>query len=148
MSRWPYRVGDSVRVGSIKQIGTVEECLSGDRYRVAVGSLKITCSGGDLSPSQGKPRTTFAIESPPTVTLTPKPPLSIDLHGKRVEEAIRLVEHWLDSAIAHELSNVRIIHGLGTGRLQSAIHDHLRSCKAVRHFRLNDGNPGETLVYL
>lgn len=43
----------------------------------------------------------------------------------RVEEGLDAVDHFLDQAVAHRLKQVRIIHGMGTGKLRSAIWQYL-----------------------
>ena len=68
-------------------------------------------------------------------------PISIDLHGKRVEEALSLVEKHLDNALIAGLGFVRIVHGHGKGVLSEAIHDYLRSLPFVKSFRY--GTPSE-----
>jgi DNA mismatch repair protein MutS2 len=148
MTREEFKEGAAVRVARLNRTGLIETRLADDRYRVCVGSLRITCSSGELTPAQ-KPKelpTTRATIAP--VEATTRPSREIDLHGKTVDEAIRLLDQWIDSALLHGLSDLRIVHGLGTGRVQAAVHTYLSSLTAVSHFRLNDRNPGETLVYL
>jgi DNA mismatch repair protein MutS2 len=65
-----------------------------------------------------------------------------------VDEAIRKLDQWLDSVVLSDLYQAKVIHGLGTGRVQSAVHEYLRRIKAVRHFKINEWNAGETDIYL
>ena len=147
MTTKQLREGASVVVKALKKIGVVEAVLGGGKYRVAVGSLKITCSERELEASSTPPSS-----SPPGTPATrasrPKPSSSLDLHGMRVDDAIRKLDQWLDDVILSELSFVKVVHGFGTGRVQEAVHRHLATLKVVRHFRINDRNPGETDVYL
>jgi DNA mismatch repair protein MutS2 len=58
------------------------------------------------------------------------------------------MDAWLDKVILSDLSRVKVLHGLGTGRVLAAVHARLRELKAVRNFKINERNPGETDVYL
>jgi DNA mismatch repair protein MutS2 len=64
---------------------------------------------------------------------------SLNIIGLRVEEALPLVDKLLDQAVLHGCRQVDIIHGIGTGRLQQAVRQHLRSHSMVKEF-----HPGET----
>lgn len=60
--------------------------------------------------------------------------LQLDLHGMREEEALREVEKFLDTAMAQNIDSVRIIHGLGSGRLQKAVRAYLSRSPYVARF--------------
>ena len=88
-----------------------------------------------------------------TKSLKPKPApaLEINVIGMRVDEAIPEVEAFLDSAVISNLAEVRIVHGMGTGKLRAGIHDYLRKQKYVASFRLGkygEGDIGVTIVTL
>ncbi len=147
MAATRYAEGSPVLVHSLKKTGLVYAVLSQDRYRVAIGSLLITCRSVELSPSVAnkpshKPTTEIIAAS------SHKPPASIDLHGMTVDQATRAVEAYLNRAILMGLLQVKIVHGFGTGRVQSGVHTLLSTLSVVRAFRINDLNPGETDVYL
>ena len=75
----------------------------------------------------------------------------IDLHGKRVEEAIAEVERYLDDAVLTGLPEVRLIHGFGKLRLRDAIHRYLGGRPDVVRFATADpmsGGGGVTIVRL
>ncbi len=55
-------------------------------------------------------------------------------------------EKALSSALAHHLSDVTFIHGIGKGALRDAIHKRLRHNRHVRSFTLADH--GSTIVKL
>ena len=144
-----FKVGDSVYVASVKRSGVVAEDLGKGRYRVAVGSLAITVNAHEISPTTLKaPKREPEVERYIAAKGRPKPPATLDLHGLVVDEAIRKLEKWLDTVVLSDLSQVKVIHGLGTGRVQGAVHEFLRAQKVVRHFKVNDWNPGETDIYL
>lgn len=75
----------------------------------------------------------------------------INLLGKNVDEAIYLVDAFLDDAKAHNMEEVRIIHGKGTGVLRAGIQKHLKTHPLVSEFRLGlygEGESGVTIAKL
>ena len=73
----------------------------------------------------------------------------INLLGKTVDEAIPVLDKYLDDAYLAHLPSVRVVHGKGTGALRSAVHNHLKRLKYVREFRLGEygeGDAGVTIV--
>ncbi|MBN2357029.1 endonuclease MutS2 [candidate division KSB1 bacterium] len=70
----------------------------------------------------------------------------IDLRGQRAEEALQQVERFLDEALLAGFSEVRIIHGKGTGRLRNSITQYLRRHPRVIDSRLGNWNEGEAGV--
>ena len=62
----------------------------------------------------------------------------IDLHGYRVEEALSIVDKFLDDAILSGHTEVKIIHGYGQGKLKEALVEFLKTHKQVKEFRQAD----------
>ena len=76
-------------------------------------------------------------------------PTEVDLRGMDSVEAICVLERYLDEAMRAHLSQVRIIHGKGTGTLRAAIQSHLKRnkfCKTVRNGVFGEGEMGVTVV--
>jgi DNA mismatch repair protein MutS2 len=148
MGQHTFKEGDGVRIISLKKDGVVHSLLGDDKYRVAIGSLTVTCAARDLTRTTS-PRPLSTATAPASRAYTaPRPSQSLDLHGLTVDEAIRKLDAWLDSVILSDLTHVKVVHGLGTGRVQRAVHERLQSFKAVKRFSLNQWNAGETDVYL
>ena len=81
----------------------------------------------------------------------PLPTRECNVIGMTVQEAIPEVEAFLDSAVLSNLEQVRIVHGMGTGKLRAGIHDYLRKNPRVAEFRLGkygEGESGVTIVTL
>ena len=77
--------------------------------------------------------------------------LTLDLRGKRVDEAYALIQRYIDDAILLSLSEVRILHGKGTGCCAQVTRDYLKSVKEVRKYRdevPERGGSGITVVTL
>ena len=73
----------------------------------------------------------------------------INLLGKTVDEAIAILDKYLDDAYLAHLSKVRVVHGKGTGALRKGVHDYLRHNKRVASYRLGEfgeGDAGVTIV--
>jgi DNA mismatch repair protein MutS2 len=70
----------------------------------------------------------------------------IDVRGKSSQEAIEIVDKYLDDAYLAKVPIVTIIHGKGTGTLRSSIHSFLRNIKYVKSYRLGNFGEGETGV--
>ncbi len=60
--------------------------------------------------------------------------IELDLHGMREDDALKEVEKFLDTAMAQNVDRVRIIHGLGSGRLQKAVRAYLSKSPYVARF--------------
>ena len=75
----------------------------------------------------------------------------INVIGLNVEEAIFVVDKFLDDASLSKLNTVRIVHGKGTGKLMKGIHNFLKTNPYVKSFRLGtygEGEMGVTVVEL
>lgn len=74
---------------------------------------------------------------------------SINLIGKTVDEAIALLDKYLDDAYLARLHQVTIIHGVGTGALKNAVQAHCRKTNYIQSYRMGEygeGGYGVTVV--
>jgi DNA mismatch repair protein MutS2 len=153
----PDRVsaGDRVRISSLGQVGRVEETTAGDRVRVEVGGKTVTVSRGDLvwlEPAGDAPRQD---RLPARVTLQSaekdSPRRELNLVGRTVDEAMGVVDKFLDDAFLADLETVRLVHGHGTGVLRRAIAEFLKTHPHVANYHLaedREGGTGVTVVDL
>lgn len=77
--------------------------------------------------------------------------LTVDVRGKKADEALERVSHYLDEALLLGIHEVRILHGKGDGVLRSIIRDKLLTLSDVKQFkdeRLEQGGAGITVVML
>lgn len=58
-----------------------------------------------------------------------------DLHGMRVDEALKEAEHILYTEFEKGTEILELIHGRGEGKLKQAIQDFLKSYPLVEYFR-------------
>jgi DNA mismatch repair protein MutS2 len=153
--------GDAVFVRTFKQIGTVVE-IDGHRGQctVRLGSMKASVSIPDLfaptrqeiaqrNPPRKTPR---APDGPAEAASVPQTAQNtLDLRGKRVDEALEELEKYLDKALGRNERGVYVIHGHGTGALKSAIRDQLARSPYAKAWRPADrfqGGDGVTAVDL
>jgi DNA mismatch repair protein MutS2 len=75
----------------------------------------------------------------------------LDLHAMTIDEAMPLVQDYLDQAFRAGIKEVRIVHGKGTGVLRQAVMRELKKHPLVKSFRTGDryeGSTGATVVQL
>lgn len=141
-------VGDTVRIKQSSQVGIVEKIEKNIAF-VSVGTLSMQVKLKDLSymakPKKQKKTKTYQVSRPSSISL------ECNVIGKRVTEAIPIVDKYIDECILRNMHSCRIVHGVGTGQLRNALHEHLRRHKQVKSFSLaaiNEGGAGATRVVL
>jgi DNA mismatch repair protein MutS2 len=76
--------------------------------------------------------------------------MTLDLRGKRVDEALALLQRYIDDAVLLTIPEVQILHGKGNGVLRQVTRDYLRSQKEVKSVHdaaLEQGGAGITIVH-
>ena len=74
----------------------------------------------------------------------------INIIGLSVDEAIPIVDKYLDDCYMANLESARIVHGKGTGRLREGVHSFLKKHPHVKSYRMGtygEGEMGVTVVY-
>ncbi len=143
-------VGDEVYIKSYDKIGKVISVGKNGEYEVALGSVKTKLKSKDLKKLQprdkkpqqfsvGKEFSNAAVKS------------EINLIGMTVDEAIYELDEYLHSAAQGNLSEVRVVHGKGTGALRAGVQKYLKGHPLVKEFRdglYGEGERGVTIVKL
>jgi DNA mismatch repair protein MutS2 len=114
----PLQVGDTVRVKLLNTQGIIIT-LNDAEAEVAVGRLHMRARLQDLEFKSAPVAEDASL--PSHRAAVPSPGMELDLRGKRVEEGLKLLERYLDSAFLANLPWARIIHGKGTGRMREAV---------------------------
>ena len=73
----------------------------------------------------------------------------INLLGQTVDEALAVLDKYLDDAYLAHLPSVRVVHGKGTGALRQGVHNYLKRVSYVQSYRLGEigeGDAGVTIV--
>lgn len=149
-----FKLGESVQVLSLGLKGIVSSLPNekGDLF-VQMGILRSQVNIKDLelidepvitAPNMKKTGS-GKIKMSKSATIRPE----INLIGKTVDEAIPVLDKYLDDAYLSHLPQVTVIHGRGTGALKNAVHNHLKKTKYVKSFRIGEfgeGDHGVTIV--
>ena len=148
-----FAVGANVLVRTLRRRGTVVAAVRPGLYRVQIGGLMVTAPADDLEPAvEGKKKRPAAAPAAPVIESRAGEDAdalrSLDLHGLTVDEARNRVAAHISRAIVAGLDRVDIIHGIGTGRLKSAVTRDLRALPVVRAVTPHPSNPGVTIAYL
>jgi len=149
-----FGLGDAVNVLSLGLKGTISSLpnAKGDLF-VQMGILRSQVNISDLElidePSITGPNINRTgsgqIKMSKSATISPE----INLIGKTVDEALSILDKYLDDAYLSHLPQATIIHGRGTGALKNAVHTHLKKTKYVKSFRIGafgEGGQGVTIV--
>lgn len=75
----------------------------------------------------------------------------IDIRGKRAEEAISIIQEFIDEAIMFNVNQLRILHGKGNGILKEIIRNYLKTEPAITSFKdehVDFGGAGITVINL
>jgi DNA mismatch repair protein MutS2 len=147
----PLKVGDSVEVGDIRGELIV---LDASRAVISRGGLRIevapdrlrrsAASATENRPAQAKATTvTYIVEGSEGTEL--------NLIGMRTTDALRKLEEFLDTAFLTNRSEVRIVHGIGSGALRKAVAEYLGTspyCASFRGAEPHHGGAGATIVQM
>lgn len=145
-------IGQDVYIPKFSQQGSVltKPNVQGD-LQVQIGIMKVTVNLKELQMVEKKAEKKTGGSSKLVNDKTSNIKNEIDLRGLTVDEALDLVDKYLDDAYLSSLAQVHIIHGKGTGALRSAIKEMLRHHPHVKSSRLggfSEGGDGVTVVEL
>ena len=141
------RVGDTVELLKYGSKATVLSIGKDGTYQLQAGIMKVNAKANEiyLLENQPKGNAKKVIEGKVRELKAAVSP-ELDLRGMAVDEALPVLDNFLDSAFLANLPTVRIIHGKGTGVLRSAVQDELRRSKYVKSFRFGVYGEGENGV--
>ena len=143
----PLSLGERVTVSTLNAEGVVTALGESDA-EVRVGSLRIRAKlselerkGGEPPAVSSQPEEQGTVYRPSSTVRTQSPGMELDLRGQISEDALSMLDRYLDQAYTAGLPFVRIIHGKGTGVLRQAVRDALRQYPHVTSFE--EGGPKE-----
>lgn len=149
-----FHIGDSVKVLSMGVKGTVSTLpdAKGNMF-VQCGILRSQVNMNDVILLDDDVITTPSMQRSSTgkIKMSKSAAVSteIKLLGMTVDEALSVLDKYLDDAYLAHLPSVRVVHGKGTGALRNAVHGLLRRQKHVSEFHLaafGEGDAGVTIV--
>jgi DNA mismatch repair protein MutS2 len=146
----PLAVGDFVRLRAGGATGRIES-LQGNRAVVAMGGIQVQAPLRDLMPAaepirQASTATSTDIQYAATFDA------KVDLRGMSKDEALKVLERFVDNALLSNASSLRILHGKGDGVLRKVVRQKLReyggNIVSVYHPEQEAGGEGVTIVEL
>jgi DNA mismatch repair protein MutS2 len=164
-SEWTPQPGETVHVTSLGKRGQVSS-IQGDSAEVMLGRARFSVATADLRPTggDGKPGPAAAEPDEPEGRRRARTPSGVqadlsdrevpgELHliGLRVDEALSKLDKYLDDASLSGHAEVRVVHGIGTGRLRKAVRERLEEHSEIvswREAHQNEGGAGATVVVL
>ncbi|HTX20070.1 MAG TPA: endonuclease MutS2 [Bacteroidota bacterium] len=144
-----YADGSTVRLRSNGQVGKLLKGPDDNGVvQIAVGNIKMRLHVAEIEPVSTPPENAQASHAAIVEVSASR---EVDVRGLYGDEALAIVDKFLDSAILAGLHRVDIIHGKGTGALKKKVGTFLTSDSRVKSYRLgewNEGGAGVTVVEL
>ena len=144
-----YVKGDKVILSDLGKQGEIES-IDGDTASVLIGSARLKVKLKKLRLVEEK-----NAQKQKSVSRAPRKSAEIksetDVRGLIGDDAIFVVDKFLDDAVLSGLSSVRIIHGKGTGALRKALWDYFKRDNRIKEYRMGtfgEGDAGVTVVTL
>lgn len=116
-----------------------------EEAEVECGSMKLHCRVSDLLIITGEKPENAKVKIIRHIPVS-APVLEINVLGMTVDEALYEVENFIDKAVTDNLEEIKVIHGVGTGKLKNAIARFLKNHRHVAEFRSGRYGEGETGV--
>ncbi|MGI6013858.1 MAG: endonuclease MutS2 [Oscillospiraceae bacterium] len=146
-SERPVQAGDTVEILSMGVKAEVISVSPDRMLTLQAGIMRVTAKEDEVVLVKAKEKPTIKMSTERnTAHLRAAVPAEIDLRGMMAEEAVTVMERYLDNAVMAKMHTVTIIHGKGTGALRAAVQQSLRKNKLVKTFRLGRYGEGETGV--
>ena len=151
----PAVVGDTVELVKMGTKATVLAVNKDGSLQLQAGILKISAKQDEVRVVEGasnakKEAKRIISKAAHTIRMSATPS-SIDLRGMMTDEAIAVLEGYLDTAMMGKLETVTIIHGKGTGAVRNAVRTYCKRSRYVKTFRpgrYGEGEDGVTVVEL
>ena len=145
---YPYQVGDRVMVISMKREAEIVEVKKSE-VSVNLNGLRMQLKKTDIV-YIGKKEKPKIVKTKGKTNVKKTGSYEINVIGMRYEEAMAVVDKFIDDALVTGYPSVRIIHGMGTGALRKGVHQLCKKHKRIVSFRdggPNEGGLGATLAY-
>jgi DNA mismatch repair protein MutS2 len=149
-----FKPGDKVVLRKLGTEGIISS-IDGDEAEVQAGGLRLRVRleelkrkeaeplaiNGQPSAKQSQPASQSSIVNRPSAMFVSSPGMELDLRGQRAEDALEMLDRYLEKAFLAGLPFVRIIHGKGTGKLRQEVRSALKDHPQVASFE--EGGPKE-----
>ncbi|GEK05514.1 endonuclease MutS2 [Schleiferilactobacillus harbinensis] len=143
------RPGDDVQVASYGTVGTLLSKSDDTHWEVQLGILKMKVPTDELTkveaPEDKEPKRHIVNVSNRGPAISP----TLDLRGKRYEEAMHDLDQYMDEALLANYPTVTIIHGKGTGAIRNGVQEYLKQHRQIKSYKYappEAGGDGATIV--
>ena len=151
----PARAGDTVELVSMGTRASVLSVNKDGTLQLQAGILKITAKQDEVRVVEGETQSQKEarriVQRAQHTLRAAAAPSEIDLRGMMTDEAIAVLDRFLDTAMMGKLESVTIIHGKGTGAVRMAVREHLKRSRYIKSFRpgrYGEGEDGVTVAEL
>lgn len=150
-------IGQEVFYAKLNSNGTILSLPNkSNEVKLQIGSMNMNVKLEDLtSLKSSKVSSNSGYNKPSSISFSNNKAQSIsseiNVIGLNVDQAIPIIDKYLDDCSMANLEQARIVHGKGTGKLRIGIHNFLKKHPHVKSFRLGtfgEGEMGVTIVYL
>ena len=151
----PARAGDTVELVSMGTRASVLSVNKDGTLQLQAGILKITAKQDEVRVVEGETQSQKEarriVQRAQHTLRAAAAPSEIDRRGMMTDEAIAVLDRFLDTAMMGKLESVTIIHGKGTGAVRKAVREHLKRSRYIKSFRpgrYGEGEDGVTVAEL
>ena len=151
----PARARDTVELVSMGTRASVLSVNKDGTLQLQAGILKITAKQDEVRVVEGETQSQKEarriVQRAQHTLRAAAAPSEIDLRGMMTDEAIAVLDRFLDTAMMGKLESVTIIHGKGTGAVRKAVREHLKRSRYIKSFRpgrYGEGEDGVTVAEL
>ena len=147
----PIAVGSPVHVEGVAEPGTLLAIDDRGMADVAAGALRLRVPATQLRPASESREDPIRSDRPVIRGSASSVSLQLDIRGARAEEALEVLDRYLNDAAVAGMGRLRVIHGKGTGALRTAIRAALSTHPLVRSHEPagpSEGGDGATIVML
>ena len=151
----PARAGETVELVSMGTRASVLSVNKDGTLQLQAGILKITAKQDEVRVVEGETQSQKEarriVQRAQHTLRAAAAPSEIDLRGMMTDEAIAVLDRFLDTAMMGKLESVTIIHGKGTGAVRKAVREHLKRSRYIKSFRpgrYGEGEDGVTVAEL
>jgi len=142
------KIGDYVRIKNLGTRGYVAHIdEESDTVEIVMGNLRTKINRGFIARLSGAELKTISNKtSEVKVEYEHINEPQINIMGMRVEEALRELDRFVDRALIQGVHKIRILHGIGTGRLMNAVMEHFADTKFIKGITRDERNAGITIL--
>ncbi len=145
-----YKVGDVVLLIKMNREGEVKAIGKRGVLSLDLGGLKVNVKEDEVQYLRRKVKIKPVKSNLKSIKKTVTQSYEVNVIGMRYEEAMMMVDKFLDNALVHNYSTVRIVHGVGTGVLRNGVKNLLEKHPHVVSYRSGgpqEGGMGATVAF-